>query len=125
MNVMRRNEPVSTDQIYSDTPSYGGGYTIAQFYTVLQTKVCDIIPIKNEGDFPSEKLISKNAPLVITSAIFVVQCSQISWKIFIICLHLIQNFKVETLSWNYLWTVDTLKLHPGKLLFFTKTNFTR
>ena len=81
--------------------------------------------IKNEGDFPSEKLISKNAPLVITSAIFVVQCSQISWKIFIICLHLIQNFKVETLSWNYLWTVDTLKLHPGKLLFFTKTNFTR
>ena len=54
--------------------------------------------IKNEGDLPSEKLISKNALLVMTSAIFVVQYSQISWKIFIICLHLIQNFKVETLS---------------------------
>ena len=54
--------------------------------------------IKNEGDLPSEKLFSKNALLVMTSAIFVVQYSQISWKIFIICLHLIQNFKVETLS---------------------------
>ena len=54
--------------------------------------------IKNEGDLPSEKLFSKNALLVMTSAIFVVQYSQISWKIFIICLHVIQNFKVETLS---------------------------
>ena len=58
--------------------------------------------IKNEGDLPSEKLFSKNALLVMTSAIFVVQYSQISWKIFIICLHLIQNFKVETLSCEWM-----------------------
>ena len=51
MNVSRRNEPVSTDQIYSDTPSFDGGYTVAQFYTGYNTKVCDIFGLKTEKDF--------------------------------------------------------------------------
>ena len=42
MNVSRRNEPVATDQIYSDTTSFDGGYNVAQFYTGCNTKVCDI-----------------------------------------------------------------------------------
>ena len=51
MNVSRRNEPVSTDQIYSDTPSFDGGYTVSQFYTGYNTKVCDIFGLKTEKDF--------------------------------------------------------------------------
>ena len=51
MNVLRRNEPVATDAVFSDTPSYDGGYTAAQFFVGINTEVCDVYGLRNERDF--------------------------------------------------------------------------
>jgi hypothetical protein len=41
LNVLRCNGPVTTDYIYSDTPTIDDGSTGAQFYVGTQTQVCD------------------------------------------------------------------------------------
>ena len=51
MNVVRRNEPVATDQIYSNVPAFDGGYEVAQFFTGINTKVCDVFGLRNKRDF--------------------------------------------------------------------------
>ena len=51
MNVMRRNEPVATDQVYSDVASYDGGYEAAQFFVGVHTKVCDVFGLRSDQDF--------------------------------------------------------------------------
>ena len=51
--------------------------------------------IINEGDLPSEKLIPKNALLVINSAIFLVRCSQISWKVFSVLNICMKNYSAH------------------------------
>ena len=51
MNVARRNEPVATDQIYSDVASFGGGYEAAQLFIGTETRVCDVFGLRTDGDF--------------------------------------------------------------------------
>ena len=36
LNVVWRNEPVATDQVFADVPSIDRGYTSAQFFNTLE-----------------------------------------------------------------------------------------
>ena len=40
-NIPRRNEPVATDTIFSDTPAINDGSTMAQFFVGKDTLVCN------------------------------------------------------------------------------------
>ena len=51
LNVHRRNEPVATDTIWSDTPSVDGGYKAAQLFVGRKTLVADIYPVRSDSDF--------------------------------------------------------------------------
>ncbi len=46
LNVHRRNEPVATDTIFSDTPAVDSGVTSAEFYVGCNTMVFDAYPLK-------------------------------------------------------------------------------
>ena len=50
-NIPRRNEPVATDTIISDTPAINDGSTMAQFFVGRDTLVCDAYGIKNQKQF--------------------------------------------------------------------------
>ena len=47
-NVPRRNEPVATDTVFSDTPAIHDGSTMAQFFVGNDTLVCDAYGIKRQ-----------------------------------------------------------------------------
>src|SRR5574339_96692 len=50
-NVHRRNEPVATDTVYSDTPAIDSGVTAAQFFVGTESMVCDVYPMKTDKQF--------------------------------------------------------------------------
>ena len=50
-NVTRRNEPVATDTVYSNSPAIDDGSTLAQIFVGRETLVIDIYPIKTEKQF--------------------------------------------------------------------------
>ena len=50
-NVHRRDEPVTTDTVYSDTPAIGSGVLAAQFFVGTKSLVCDIYPMKTDKQF--------------------------------------------------------------------------
>ena len=50
-NIPRRNEPVATDTIFSDTPAINDGSTMAQFFVGKDTLVCDAYGIKSQKQF--------------------------------------------------------------------------
>ena len=50
-NIPRRNEPVATDTIFSDTPAINDGSTMAQFFVGRDTVVCDAYGIKTQKQF--------------------------------------------------------------------------
>ena len=50
-NFPRRNEPVATDTIFSDTPAINDGSTMAQFFVGRDTLVCDAYGIKSQKQF--------------------------------------------------------------------------
>ena len=50
-NIPRRNEPVATDTIFSDTPAINDGSTMAQFLIGQDTLVCDAYGIKTQKQF--------------------------------------------------------------------------
>ena len=50
-NVPRRQEPVATDKVYSDTPAIDGGETTAQLFAGLFSTVSDIHGMKSEKQF--------------------------------------------------------------------------
>ena len=50
-NVTRRDEPVATDTVYSNTPAIENGATAAQFFVGTKTLVCDIYPMKTDKQF--------------------------------------------------------------------------
>ena len=56
---------MATDQVYSDVPSFDGGYLVAQFFTGIYTKVCDIIGLRNERDFVTslQEIIRKHGAM--------------------------------------------------------------
>ena len=50
-NVWRRNEPVATDTVYAQQPSYDGGYTMAQIFVGRKSLVVDVFGMTNESQF--------------------------------------------------------------------------
>ena len=50
-NVQRRDEPVATDTVYSDTPAIDSGVSAAQFFVGTKSLVCDIYPMKTDKQF--------------------------------------------------------------------------
>ena len=50
-NIHRRNEPVATDTIFSDTPAIDNGSKIAQLYVGRKSLVTDVYGIKTEKQF--------------------------------------------------------------------------
>ena len=50
-NVMRRNEPVATDTIFSDTPAVDDGSKCAQFFVGRETLVSDVYGMKTDKEF--------------------------------------------------------------------------
>ena len=50
-NMMRRNEPVATDTVYSTTPAIDDGSTMAQIYVCRRSLVIDVYPIKTQREF--------------------------------------------------------------------------
>ena len=81
LNVHRRNEPVATDTIYSDTPDIESGSKIAQFFVGRNSLVCDAYGIKSEKEFVNtlednirfrgamDKLISDRAQVEISKKV--------------------------------------------------------
>jgi hypothetical protein len=51
LNVQRRDEPVATDTVYSDTPAIDGGETCAQIFVGTETLVTDVYGMKTEKEF--------------------------------------------------------------------------
>ena len=53
-NIPRRNEPVATDTIFSDTPAINDGSTMAQFFVGRDTLVCNAYgtKVKNNSSIP-------------------------------------------------------------------------
>ena len=51
LNVLRQDEALATDTIYSDVSAIFGGETIAQFYVGLTTQVCNAYGIRSEKQF--------------------------------------------------------------------------
>ena len=51
MNVHRRNEPVATDTVFSDTPAIDNGATSAQIFVGTETTVADVYPMKSGKHF--------------------------------------------------------------------------
>jgi len=50
-NVHWCNELVTTDTVYSDTPAIDSGVTVAQFFVVCGSIVCNIYGIKTDKQF--------------------------------------------------------------------------
>jgi hypothetical protein len=51
LNVQRRNEPVATDTVYSDTPAVDGGATCAQFFAGISTKFVAVYGMTTDSQF--------------------------------------------------------------------------
>jgi len=51
LNVHRRNEPVATDTIFSDTPAVDNGSTCAQIFVGTESLVTNAYGIKSDGKF--------------------------------------------------------------------------
>jgi hypothetical protein len=51
LNVQRRDEPVATDAVFSDTPAIDGGETCAQIFVGTETLVTDVCGVKSEKQF--------------------------------------------------------------------------
>ena len=81
LNVSRRNEAVSTDNIYSDTPAIDSGVTSAQIFVGRKSLVTDIYPMKNDSELTAtlednirrrgamDKLLSDRAQLEISNRV--------------------------------------------------------
>ena len=51
LNVMRRNEDVATDTVFSNTPAVDCGVTIAQIFVGVDSLVTDVYPSKSTKQF--------------------------------------------------------------------------
>ena len=50
-NILRRNEPVATDTVFSDTPAIHDGSTMAQFFVGKDSLVSDAYGLKSQKQF--------------------------------------------------------------------------
>lgn len=65
LNVQRRDEPLATDTIFSDTPAIDNGSTVAQFFVGTKTRVCDVYSMKTSKQFVNtleDIIIARGAP---------------------------------------------------------------
>ena len=81
LNVSRRNEPVATDTVYSDTPSINDGSTSAQIFVGTETLFTDVCGMKSDKQFVNtlednirtrramDKLISDRAQVEISKRV--------------------------------------------------------
>jgi hypothetical protein len=63
-NVMRRNEAVATDTVYSDTRAIDNGYKCTQLFVGRETLVTDIHGMKTDKEFitsPEEAILKRGA----------------------------------------------------------------
>ena len=51
LNVQRRQEPVATNTVYSDTLAIACGHTQAQFYCGVDTLMCNAYGMKTDKQF--------------------------------------------------------------------------
>ena len=51
LNVQRRNEPVATDTVCSNTPAVDDGSTCAQIFVGVDTHFCDVYGMRTDGQF--------------------------------------------------------------------------
>ena len=51
LNVHRRNEPIATDTVYSDTPAIDCGYTSAQIFVGTEPMFTDVYGMKSDKQF--------------------------------------------------------------------------
>ena len=51
LNVIRRGEPVATDELYSDTPAVDCGATRCQVFVGMNTDVVDVYPMQTSKQF--------------------------------------------------------------------------
>ena len=49
LNIHRRDEPVATDSIHTDTPAVDSGSTIAQGFVGVESLVTNVYAIKTEA----------------------------------------------------------------------------
>jgi hypothetical protein len=81
LNVQRRNEPVATDTVYSDTPAVDDGSTSAQIFIGRESFVADCYGMKSDKEFVNtledqirrrgamDKLISDRAQVEISKKV--------------------------------------------------------
>jgi hypothetical protein len=50
-NVKRRNEPVATDTVFSDTPAVDSGVTAAQIFVGWESLVADVYVLRTDTEF--------------------------------------------------------------------------
>jgi hypothetical protein len=75
VNVTRRNEAVTCDIVYSDTPAINDGSTAAVLFVGLDTQVTDVYGIKTDKQFVNtleDNIIQRGAPNKLVS-----DCAQV------------------------------------------------
>jgi hypothetical protein len=69
-NVPRRDEPMATDTIQSDTPAINGGEKYAQFFVGVHSLLSDVHGMKSPASFPgvlTDQIIDRRAPTKLIS----------------------------------------------------------
>ena len=81
LNVRRRNEPVATDTVFADVPSFSGGYISAQFFVGCHTSFATVHGMQTDSQFVStlqdeirkrgamDKLVSDRAQVEISNKV--------------------------------------------------------
>ena len=70
MNTLRRQEPIATDTVKSDTPSRPGGYKCAQLFVGRHSLVGDIFGVKTDRQFVNalqDVIRKRGAPTMLIS----------------------------------------------------------
>ena len=70
LNVHRRDEPVATDTIYSNTPAVDSGATIAQVFVGVESLVTNVYAIKTDWQFINtreDQIRTRGAPTKLIS----------------------------------------------------------
>ena len=80
-NIPRREEPLATDTVHSDTPAVDDGSKVAQLFVGTKSLVCDVYGMKTEKQFINTlqdiirqrgaptKLVSDNAQVEISNKV--------------------------------------------------------
>ena len=79
LNVHRRNEPVTTDTVYSDTPAIDSGDTYVQLFIGTESLVCDVEGMKTDKQFVNtleDNIRRRGAPTKLISDSAKVEISQ-------------------------------------------------